>query len=211
MNTFVSSFSVIISLVILYVYLEGKSYEVKFVKSSINNKEYLVRNLPDRQQAADLISKLSIKLEKVVEYIHNNDVDSIIKTVGLKINDKNKLKKDFERLEANFNPDKIKESTPDAKYTSYAVNKGEELVFCLRLKKEGDKLMDINPMTFVALHELSHLMTKSVGHTDEFWNNFKIILQIAIHIGVYKHIDFQANPEPYCSIEINDTPYKPGN
>lgn len=211
MDTFVSSFTVIILLVILYVYLEGRSYEVKFVKSSVNGKEYLVRNLPDKQEAANLIAKLSLKLEKVVNYISNNDLNSIIKNVGLKIKDKKKLETDFKRLQNNFNPDKIKESTPDAKFTSYSVNKGEELVFCVRIKKEGDKLMDINPMTFVALHELSHLMTKSVGHTQEFWDNFKIILQISIHIGVYKHIDFQINPEPYCGIEINDTPYKPGN
>lgn len=211
MDTFVSSFTVIILLVILYVYLEGRSYEVKFVKSSVNGKEYLVRNLPDKQEAANLIAKLSLKLEKVVNYISNNNVNSIIKNVGLKIKDKKKLETDFKRLQNNFNPDKIKESTPDAKFTSYSVNKGEELVFCVRIKKEGDKLMDINPMTFVALHELSHLMTKSVGHTQEFWDNFKIILQISIHIGVYKHIDFQINPEPYCGIEINDTPYKPGN
>ena len=211
MDTFLSSFIVIILLVILYVYFEGRSYEVKFVKSNINGKEYLVRNLPDKQQAADLIAKLSMKLEKVVNYISNNNVDSIIKNVGLKIKDKKKLDTDFKRLQRNFNPDKIKESTPDAKFTSYSVNKGEELVFCVRIKKEGDKLMDVNPMTFVALHELSHLMTKSVGHTQEFWDNFKIILQISIHIGVYKHIDFQRNPEPYCGIEINDTPYKPGN
>jgi hypothetical protein len=211
MDTFLSSFIVIILLVILYVYLEGRSYEVKFVKSNVNGKEYLVRNLPDKQQAADLIAKLSMKLEKVVNYISEHNVDSIIKNVGLKIKDKKKLVTDFKRLQKNFNPDKIKESTPDAKFTSYSVNKGEELVFCVRIKKEGDKLMDINPMTFVALHELSHLMTKSVGHTQEFWDNFKIILQISIHIGVYKHIDFQSNPEPYCGIEINDTPYKPGN
>ena len=88
MDTFLSSFIVIILLVILYVYFEGRSYEVKFVKSNINGKEYLVRNLPDKQQAADLIAKLSMKLEKVVNYISNNNVDSIIKNVGLKIKDK---------------------------------------------------------------------------------------------------------------------------
>lgn len=211
MDSFISIFTFIILIVILYVYLEGRAYEVKYVTSSINNKEYLVRNLPDKQQAADILAQLSTKLENVVNYISSKDAEKIVKEVNIEKPNIEKLKKDFLRLKNNFNPDKLKESTPDAKYTSYSVNKGEELVFCLRIKKEGDKLMKLNPMTFVALHELSHLMTESIGHTQEFWDNFKIILQIAIKIGVYKHIDFRKKPEPYCGMEINDTPYKPKN
>ena len=33
---------------------------------------------------------------------------------------------------------------------------------------------------FVALHELSHVMTVSVGHTQEFWENFKFLLKEAV-------------------------------
>ena len=29
---------------------------------------------------------------------------------------------------------------------------------------------------FVTLHELAHVMTVSVGHTEEFWTNFKFLL-----------------------------------
>ena len=53
-------------------------------------------------------------------------------------------------------------------------------------------------MMFVALHELGHLMTKSVGHEPEFWDNFKILLKVGIDINVYQHIDFHKNPKDYC-------------
>ena len=49
----------------------------------------------------------------------------------------------------NFNPNNISESTKDNKYTSYSVNKGEKIVFCLRSRDEKNKLVDINIMMFV--------------------------------------------------------------
>ena len=63
-------------------------------------------------------------------------------------------------------------------------------------------------MTFVAIHELGHLMTKSIGHEPEFWNSFKLLLKIAIDNGIYKDIDFNKKPEPYCGITISDNPLK---
>ena len=27
------------------------------------------------------------------------------------------------------------------------------------------------------MHELAHIITKSIGHTDEYWNNYKLILK----------------------------------
>ena len=63
-------------------------------------------------------------------------------------------------------------------------------------------------MTFVSIHELAHLMTKSIGHEPEFWANFKLLLKISIDNGLYKNIDFNSTPKPYCGIEITDTPLK---
>jgi len=230
---------IIISLiVIIYKYFEASTYDVTMVTSSINGKQYLVRNLPDKQQAADLLGKLSIKLQKLVDIVQNQgyeniymkylkqDVDKETKTVTvskdliegqkggssesqeLEKQIKNKLKEDIARLVSNFNPDAFSETTPDAKYTSYSVNKGEKIVFCLRDKKDGEELVKENIMTFVAIHELGHLMTKSIGHEPEFWNSFKLLLKIAIDNGLYKNIDFNSTPKDYCGIKITDTPLK---
>ena len=121
---------------------------------------------------------------------------------------KKTLREDIERLKKNFNPDAFSETTPDAKYTSYSVNKGEKIVFCLRDKKEGEKLVKENIMTFVSIHELAHLMTKSIGHEPDFWANFKLLLKVSIDNGLYKNIDFNSTPKPYCGINITDTPLK---
>ena len=59
---------------------------------------------------------------------------------------------------------------------------------------------------FVAIHELAHVITKSVGHTSEFWNNMKFILKKAIKLKVYKQHDYRNNPISYCGVEITDSP-----
>ena len=117
-------------------------------------------------------------------------------------------KNDIDRLVKNFNPNSFSETTPDAQYTSYSVNKGEKIVFCLRDKTDGENLVKENIMTFVAIHELGHLMTKSIGHEPEFWNTFKLLLKIAIDHGIYKNINFNSTPKEYCGVKITDTPLK---
>jgi len=57
------------------------------------------------------------------------------------------------------------------------------------------------------LHELSHVMTKSVGHTDEFWGNYKFLLKEAAEIGIYDPIDYAKEPQRYCGMTITDNPY----
>ena len=58
----VNGIIIITLIIIVYKYFERMSYDVIMQKSSINGKEYLVRNLPDsKQEAADMLAKLSIK------------------------------------------------------------------------------------------------------------------------------------------------------
>ena len=88
-------------------------------------------------------------------------------------------KENVKRLVEGYNPQKIYETLPTSEYTAYSENKGEKLAFCLDTEKNsGGRLIDINTLTYVALHELSHVATKSIGHTDEFWSNFKFIISI---------------------------------
>lgn len=238
----VNAIIVISLIIIIYKYFEKNSYDVVMVKSEINGKEYLVRNLEDKQEAANLLGALTTKLQNLVniietsgsENIYNkyikNDVDketSVNNSNGkggkdtiegqeggsserqnLENNMKEKLKDDIARLISNFNPDAFSETTPDSKYTSYSVNKGEKVIMCMRSKDSDEKLVKENIMTFVAIHELGHLMTKSIGHEPDFWNNMRLLLKIAIDNGLYKNVDFNSTPKEYCGIKISDTPLK---
>jgi predicted metal-dependent hydrolase len=77
----------------------------------------------------------------------------------------------------------------------------------LNKTKEGDRLIDINTLTFVALHELSHIMTSSVGHKQEFWQNFKFLLENAKAANIYQPEDYKKKPQEYCGMKITDNPY----
>jgi hypothetical protein len=122
---------------------------------------------------------------------------------------KNKFPDDerVKRLVEGFNPKKISETLPTSELTAYSENKGEKIAFCLNTKKDGDKLIDINTLTFVALHELSHIMTKSIGHKQEFWENFKFLLTNAKEANIYQPVDYKKKPQEYCGMTINDNPY----
>lgn len=166
--------------------------DVKLVKSTLDNHEYLVRNTSNAQDAANILSELRIKLTSIV--------DSMLEKYP---NDsRTKL------LKQRFNPFKISETSGLSEHTSYSVNKGEKIVFCLRHKNTNADLHDMNTITFVALHELAHLMTKSIGHTKEFWDNFRFILKHSIQYGYYTKQNFREKPIKYCGTMITDSPLK---
>jgi hypothetical protein len=50
-------------------------------------------------------------------------------------------------------------------------------------------------------------MTVSIGHKQEFWQNFKFLLENAKQAGIYDPIDYKKNPQEYCGMTINDNPY----
>jgi predicted metal-dependent hydrolase len=192
-NSIVKGVIFIILIMCFYMFVETDYInDVKYVKSRIDNKEYLVRNNADAQEAADTLARLREKLTLVV--------DSMVATYG----DDARVK----RMKKRFNPYKISESAANSTQTSYSVNKGEKIVFCLRTKDKNQEIHDFNTIMFVALHELAHVMTESIGHTVEFWDNFRFILKHSIKNGFYERQDFKSKPVKYCGTMITDSPLR---
>ena len=173
-----------------YTHYEHLTNEVIYIKSSVDNNEYLVRNMDDKEEAANRLAMIRTKLERICSIM------------------KEKFPEDesVQRMTERFNPDNITEAGKNNQYTSYSVNKGEKIVFCVRQKDDKESLVDENTLTFVSIHELAHIMTKSVGHTQEFWDNFKRLLKIAIQEGLYQKEDYTNNPKEYCGIKVSDSP-----
>ena len=76
---------------------------------------------------------------------------------------------------------------------------------CIR-EKTSNKLVPINTVTFVLIHELAHIATTEIGHTPLFWNNMRWLLKESVKIGIYDYIDYNNDPQPYCGIQVSDTP-----
>jgi hypothetical protein len=49
-------------------------------------------------------------------------------------------------------------------------------------------------------------MTKSEGHKQEFWQNFKFLLENAKNSRIYNPIDYKNEPQDYCGMKITDNP-----
>jgi len=171
----------------------NSQYPLVQVKSTVDGKFYRVRDMRDKQQAADLLAKVRLRMKKL--YVH----------LASTFPDKPQVKRLLQRFEAN--PERLLEATPDAEHTSYSVNKGESVHLCLRQRQGADEnLVNENVMIFVSLHEMAHMITDSVGHEPEFWNNFGWLLKQAENLGVYQYQDFKAHPVRYCGTNITDQP-----
>ena len=127
----------------------ASSYPIVSVKSTVDGNMYRVRDMPDKQRAANLLAELRIRMNKLKIHIESRYPD----------------KPQVKQLIRNFKaePNRIYESTPDDEFTSYSVNKGEAVHFCLRQRDEGndEELVNNDVMTFVAIHEMAHMITES--------------------------------------------------
>ena len=175
----------------LMIYYESDAFNLKCIVASKDGNIYCVRERLKLELAANLLATVTEKCKQIVAYL------------------KEKYPKDPRviRLAAGFNPKKVSETLPTSKFTAYSENKGEKLAFCLNTKKEGDRLIDESTLTFVAFHELSHIMTESIGHKQIFWENFKFLLIEAKAANIYDPVNYKESPKEYCGMTINDNPY----
>ena len=174
-------------------FINSDQFQLKCIVSTIDGNKYCVRDRTKINAAADLLANTTDKCKQLVQYMSKKNPDNPM----------------VQRLVAGFNPQKVVETLPTSEYTAYSENKGEKIAFCLNPEKKGniDNLIDEHTLMFVAIHELSHVGTKSIGHKTEFWDNFKFLLENAKEAGIHEPIDYKKKPVEYCSMQIKDNPY----
>jgi hypothetical protein len=175
----------------LKMYKDSDSFNLRCVISKVDGNTYCVRERGKLELAVDLLAEATKNMKKLVKYMEQ----------------KHSSNPAVKRLVENFNPDKISETLPTSEHTAYSENKGEKMAFCLNEDKQGTRLIDLSTLTFVAIHELAHLMTESIGHKEEFWDNFKFLLKNAKESGIYEPVDYSKSPVQYCGTRIDENPY----
>jgi predicted metal-dependent hydrolase len=175
-----------------YIHFKSNDSKLSCIVSTVDGNKYCVRERSKEEDAVDLLANTTEKLKAIVKYVQN----------------KFPSQDNVKRLVANFNPKKIMEILPTSQYTAYSENKGEKIAFCLNVTKNNDEnLIDEHTLMFVAIHELSHVMTLSIGHKSEFWENFRFLLENAKEAGIHEPVDYSKTPTEYCSLKITDSPY----
>ena len=179
-----------ILIICIKYYFDNDMNGLNCITSNVDGNKYCVRERLKQEMAADLLASVTKNMKILVAYMQ--------KTYPTYEN--------VQRLIKNFNPQTIMETKIDSEHTAYSENKGEKIAFCLNTTKNGDTLIDKNTLTFVSIHELAHTMSESIGHKEEFWKNFKFLLENAVRIHIYNAVDYSKNPISYCGMKIDENP-----
>ena len=184
-------FLVFVLFLCLVIYYDSDAFNLKCIVASKDGNVYCVREREKMELVANLLATVTAKCKDLVAYMkqkHPNDPR-------------------VQRLANGFNPKKISETLPTSKFTAYTENKGEKMAFCSNTTKDGNKLIDEHTLTFVAFHELAHIMNESIGHKQNYWETFKFILINAKEANIHNPSDYKQHPKEYCGMTITDNPY----
>jgi predicted metal-dependent hydrolase len=187
-HTIMLTFAIILSFIFIFI----NKNNLKFVETASGAK-YFVQSGKYKKESAELLEKMIHNMYALKKYLVSNikkfpKMEKYIKQLSEKLTEERTI---------------IKENTKDSDLTSYSVNKGEELVFCLKSKK-SNKNHDINLLMYVTIHELAHLGCPEIGHTALFNKIFNFFLQQATQMSppLYKYEDYTRNPTEYCGMVL---------
>jgi hypothetical protein len=184
---------ILFKFVCLRIYYESDIFQLKCILSTVDGEKYCVRERKDVQKASDLLARTTEKMKTLVKHLDEKYP---------------KDKENVRRLVTKFNPKKIVETLPTSEYTAYSENKGQKIAFCLNKQKENNNnLIDENTLMFVALHEMAHVASKTIGHNTEFWDNFTFLIGEAEEFQLYTPIDYSKKNADYCGMTITSSPY----
>ena len=186
-NTIILTFTI----VLLYIFIFLNKSTLKYVESSNTGIKYLVKNDKNKKASAVLLEKIILNMYNLRNHLIKN------------IENYPDMKKYIKLLETNFNKSRttIYENSDNKDLTSYSVNKGEEIVFCLKSRKTN-KNHKINTIMYVAIHEMGHLACPEIGHTPLYNRILKFLIEEAIKLKLYEPVKYSQNPTEYCGMVI---------
>ena len=164
------------------------------------------RNRRDKKNAANFLANLRSNIYLITNYlttkIEDNETASLPRY--------QEYRPYILQLKEKIKNVVICESSSNSVYTSFTVNKGEQIILCIRSKSISSLLMkedlhDFNLVMYVLLHEISHVACPEYNHTPLFNKIFKFICEEAIEMGIYHKINFSSSPQEYCGMGINES------
>jgi hypothetical protein len=203
-----SLLSITVLLLMMLMYMQAQPVNKSAMRSDIDGKDYKVINYFDEQEkAADMLAYINENNQALIAFMNARYI-----TKELPVNKDPEWMDHYAkltgRLISRYKPEVLTENDPpDPQNTSWTENKGEVLTMCIREKETGNnEFHRLNLLIFVGVHEMAHIASIEYGHDDEFWFNFRCLLQEAVELGIYDPVDYSANPVNYCSLDINHSP-----
>jgi hypothetical protein len=107
----------------------------------------------------------------------------------------------LDKVRANFALIDPKHANIPLRDGDSAFTENKEVITLCLVNPETKKEYDLNTVMYVALHELSHVISTSQGHGDEFRNNFANLLKKATDLGIYD--PRKPIPASYCNVAVS--------
>jgi len=154
---------VLVSILVIYIFYsyiyDGTIQQFCY----IDQEYYKIRRGPDAEQRVKNLALIRKKLETIV--------------LSLQIDSRFNKFESVKRLINHWNTGiTIKEIGLLESDAAYVIDK-LNMSFCLRKSPSGGELESLNLLTYVAIHELAHVMSIETGHSTEFQENFKFLLE----------------------------------
>jgi len=184
--------SIIITVLVIIIYIFFVSNKTNLLLIENNGNSIYVRDMPDKDDSAIILSELINRMYSLRNYVierRTNYID-FIEYIDL-------MNKNFSKTRTSIYENKI-----DSELTSYSVNKGEEIVFCLRCKTTK-RLHNINLLVYVAVHEMAHCACPEIGHPPLFNKIFKFLLEEGVKLQLYYYENYNTNPVSYCGMNLH--------
>ena len=158
-----------------------------YVRSHVNGKRYLVKNMPLKDQVADCLAEMELRVRRFLidaERMYPDDE----RLVNIR-----------RRWNGTFH-----ETPTHARDIAYSV--GKDAIFVCVRSADGTAVEDSNTCMFVVLHELAHVACSDWGHPPKFWEIMRWLLELAETTGAYTYQDFGATKTSYCGRPLGTSP-----
>ena len=188
---------IVLTCILFYKYIyDGTDY----IKSNLDNKYYRVRSKEGKEGKADLLAIINIKLNTIVNSLADSNYSSNL---------------NVQRLVSNWRKGvTIKEIGKMETDAAYVINK-QYMSFCLP-ENTSKSLDNVNLMTYVGIHELSHVMSSETGHGSEFIKNFQFLLDyskklfyfdplLKTNMPIYIQLNKLNTADNYCGVSLQNS------
>lgn len=181
-----------------------------FAQFMVGGNSYKMHeDLNDPQQGAVIMDNLNTVAHKLIDHLTAYYITNRKGIEQVKPEWRREVYYSIIALKDNFVTAHMEENIPSRSGgdTSYVVDKGDVFAMCIRDPKKGNKLEEnFNELSFVLIHEMSHLACSEFGHPVAFWRIFRFILQEAVSIGLYRPVEYSKVRPMYCGIAITYSP-----
>ena len=179
--------TILILLLIINIYLHKGGHEGGLVSvEGPDGRKYNVRPTDDPKSSAAALARINARLSMLI--------------YRLQVECEPSRREMVERMASRYNTEVLSEGIVAHGVTSYTVNKGEKVVFCLRSRDERDRLYRDNELMHVAVHELAHIASVTSGHEKEFKVNLNYLERKSAEMGLIQPIN---GAWEYCGMRVD--------